>query len=333
MIQNRVEDSISNLSQLEVFPTSAPVIFIVGPTAVGKSGLALTLARTFDGEIIGADSRQVYRLMDIGTAKPSSEDRAEIRHHLIDILDPDQEFSLALFLDLAHQAIQDIHGRDKLPIVVGGTGQYIWALLEGWQVPHIPPNPELRQELEERANREGPDSLHRTLYEIDAETASKINPHNLRRVIRALETYYATGIAPSTLRRKQSLLHHHLIIGLTTSREDLYGMIDSRVDEMLANGLVDEVRSILDMGCSLELPCMSSMGYKETALHLMGELTLEEASQRIKYETHRFARRQYAWFRLKDPRIHWLEVDDNPGPRAEALVRGLLTITGEVETV
>ena len=291
---------------------------------MGKSGLALPLARAFNGEIVGADSRQVYRLLDIGTAKPSSEDRAEVRHHLVGILDPEQEFSLALFLSLARKAIQDIHSRDKLPIVVGGTGQYIRALLEGWQVPHVPPNPKLRQELEEQANREGADSLHRTLYEIDAETASKISPNNLRRVIRALETYYGTSIVPSTLRRKQPPPYHPLIIGLTTSRENLYGMIDRRVDEMLEKGLVDEVRSLLDMGYSPELPCMSSMGYKETALHLIGELTLEEASQRTKYETHRFARRQYAWFRLKDPRIHWLEAGDNLRPKAEALVKGFL---------
>lgn len=291
---------------------------------MGKSGLALTLARAFNGEIISADSRQIYRFMDVGTAKPPSEDQAEIRHHLIDILDPDRDFSLAFFLDMAHEAIQDVHARGKLPIVVGGTGQYVWALVEGWQVPHVPPDQRLRQELEERANREGPDSLHRTLYEIDAETASKINSHNVRRVIRALETYYATGIAPSTLRRKQAPGYPHFIIGLTTSREVLYGMIDRRVDEMLAKGLVDEVRTLLDMGYSTELPCMSSMGYKETALHLMGELTLEETSQRIKYETHRFARRQYAWFRLRDPRIHWLEANDDPGPQAEALVNGFL---------
>ncbi|MCE2463905.1 MAG: tRNA (adenosine(37)-N6)-dimethylallyltransferase MiaA [Dehalococcoidia bacterium] len=168
---------------------------------MGKSGLALTLARAFNGEIISADSRQVYRFMDVGTAKLSSEDRAEIRHHLIDNLDPDKDFSLALFLDMAHEAIQDVHARGKLPIVVGGTGQYVWALAEGWQVPHVPPDQRLRQELEERVSREGPDSLHRTLYEIDVETASKINSHNVRRVIRALETYYATGVAPSTLRR------------------------------------------------------------------------------------------------------------------------------------
>ena len=291
---------------------------------MGKSGLALTLARAFNGEIISADSRQVYRFMDVGTAKPSAEDQAKIRHHLIDILDPDKDFSLALFLDMAHEAIQAVHARGKLPIVVGGTGQYVWALVEGWQVPHVPPDQRLRQELEERAKREGPDSLHQTLYEIDAETASKINPCNVRRVIRALETYYATGVAPSTLRRKQAPCYPHLIIGLTTSRENLYSMIDRRVDDMMEAGLVHEVCSLLKMGYSTELPCMSSMRYRETALHLMGELTLEEASQRIKYETHRFARRQYAWFRLKDPRIHWLEVNDNPGPLAEALVKGFL---------
>ena len=289
---------------------------------MGKSALALLLARTFDGEIVNADSRQAYRFMDIGTAKPSTEDRAQVRHHLLDVLDPDQEFSLATFLQLAHQAIGNIQKSGKLPIVTGGAGQYVWALVEGWQVPHVPPNSQLRQELEEEAGRDGAEVLHRRLGEVDPGSASSIDPRNLRRVIRALEIYHATGAAPSTLRRQRLPPYHPLIIGLAMGREALYQRIDRRVHDMLEKGLVREVRDLLGKGYSSDLPCMSGMGYKEIALHLRGELTLEEASQRIKYQTHRFARRQHTWFRRDDPRIHWLEAGPSVDLQAKALVEG-----------
>ena len=292
---------------------------------MGKSSLAVHLAGSFDGEIVNADSRQVYRFMDIGTAKPFLEDRAKVRHHLIDVLDPDQEFSLAMFLELARQSIQDIHNRDKLPIVAGGTGQYIWALLEGWQVPHVPPDPELRQELEEEARQEGAGTLHQRLREIDPETASRTDPRNVRRVIRALEIYYATDAPPSTFRSKKPPPYHPFILGLTADRETLYRSIDHRVEEMLEKGLTGEVADLLRMGYSSELPSMSSMGYKEIALYLRGEFTLEKAAQRIKYETHRFARHQYAWFRLRDPRIHWLQFGHDANFQAGALVGAFLS--------
>ena len=282
------------------------------------------LALAFEGEIINADSRQVYRLMDIGTAKPSIEDRAEVPHYLVDILDPSQDSSLAQFLEPARRAIQDIQSRSRLPIVTGGTGQYIRALLEGWEVPHVPPNLQLRQELEYRAKREGPASLHKELLDLDPEAAASIDPRNARRVIRALEIYQATGATPSSIRRKRLQRYHALIIGLTMTREALYRRIDHRVDEMLEMGLLDEVQGILGNGYDTDLPSMSSIGYREIALHLRGELTLEEATQRIKYETHRFARRQYAWFRLSDERIHWLETGTELAGQAKALVEGFL---------
>ena len=289
---------------------------------MGKSAQALYLAQGFDGEIINADSRQVYRYMDIGTAKPSLEAQAQVPHHLVDILDPDQEFSLAMYLQLAGQAIWDIQSTGRLPIVTGGTGQYIWALLEGWQVPPVPPDAQLRHELEEKAKQEGVEALHKRLLEVDADSASRIGPHNLRRLIRALEIYHATGIAPSTMRRKGSPPYRSLVIGLHMQREELYRRIDRRIEGMIDNGLLGEVGKLLRMGYSPDLPCMSSMGYKEIALHLNGELTLEEASHRIKYETHRFARRQYAWFRLNDPRIHWLRAGAGVNDEAVALVEG-----------
>ena len=300
------------------------VLFIVGPTAVGKSALGLHLARAFDGEIVNADSRQVYRYMDIGTAKPSPEDRAQVRHHLVDILGPDQEFSLAVFLQLARRAIGDIYSRGKLPIVVGGSGQYVWALADGWRVPSVPPDARVRRELEEKAKLEGAGSLHKALAEVDPDAASKIGPYNIRRLVRALEIYRATGIPPSTLRRKGAREYRPLVLGLHTDREALYWKIDRRVEEMLVNGLVGEVEALLDMGYSPESPCMSGMGYREMNLHLSGELTLEAASQRIKYATHRYARRQYAWFRLNDTRIHWLESGPSWNLQAKALVDGWL---------
>ena len=297
-----------------------PVLFIVGPTAIGKSDLSMRIAPAFGGEIVSADSRQVYRYMDIGTAKPSPGDEAQVHHHLINIIDPDQEFSMAMFLDLARRTIQDIHSRDKIPVVVGGTGQYIWALAEGWQVPQAPPLPELRRRLEDTARREGSEALYRRLTDIDPDTASSIDPRNVRRVVRALEIYHSTGQLPSVLRRKRPPAFRSLVIGLTTSREALYSRIDLRVDGMLERGLVSEVRDLLGTGYSPDLPCMSSMGYKEIALYLNGGCTLEEAQERIKFETHRFARHQYAWFRLKDPRIHWLEAEPDMYPQAEALI-------------
>ena len=297
-----------------------PLLTIVGPTAVGKSALALHLAQVLNGEIISADSRQVYRLMDIGTAKPSLQDRSRVPHHLIDVVNPDQDFSLALFLDLARQAIQDVHSNGKLPIVVGGTGQYIWALIEGWQVPHVPPDPALRRRLES----EEAAHLYQKLNDIDPDSASRIDGRNLRRIVRALEIYHKTGLAPSTVRGKRPPPYSPVIVGLTMGREALYVSIDRRVEEMLKTGLVEEVRGLLGMGYSPELPCMSSVGYKEVVLHLRGVSALEEAARRIAHGTHRLARRQNAWFRRGDPRIHWLEAGPDANHQAEALVDGLL---------
>lgn len=301
-----------------------PVLFMVGPTAVGKSALALHLAQIFDGEIINADSRQIYRRMNIGTAKPSPEDRADVPHHLLDILEPDEEFSLSVFLDLARASITAIHGRGRFPIVVGGSGQYIWALVEGWQVPHVPPANELRRDLEERAGREGGEALHRELRELDPDSAARIDPHNLRRVIRALEIHAATGEGIPEARSKQTPDYDLLILGITTARKLLYDAIDRRVDRMLEKGLVAEVEDLLRVGYSSDLPSMSGIGYKQTALYVGGALTLEEAVHRTKFETHRFVRRQYTWFRPGDQRITWLEAGPELYPQATASVTRFL---------
>ncbi len=308
-----------------------PIVAIIGPTAVGKSAMGIDLAAAFDGEVVNSDSRQVYRSMDIGTAKPSAEERSQVPHHLIDILDPDQDFSLALFLKMARSAIQDIQARRKLPILVGGSGQYIWALLEGWQVPQVPPDPDLRRSLEKEASREGGETLYKKLQEADPRAASRIDPRNVRRVIRALEVYQAAGTAPSN--QKDEPLLSLLILGLTTDRKALYDLIDIRVDQMLANGLVEEVQGLLDKGYSPDLPSMSGIGYKEIAQHLRGELTLEGAVQRIKYETHRFARHQYTWFRLSDKRINWLDAGPDSAAGASALIDEFLREKGSCDTI
>jgi len=298
-----------------------PVVAIVGPTAVGKSELSMHLAKVFDGEIVGADSRQVYRLMDIGTAKPTPEDRNLVPHHVVDIIYPDESFSLVLYQALAYKAIEDIRKRGKLAILVGGSGQYIRAVIEGWRVPPVTPDPTFRQSLEERASREGKDKLYHELETIDPAAAANIDPRNLRRVIRALEVIRATGKPFSDLRQKVPPPFTTLTIGLTTSRDNLYKRIDGRVDRMISQGFVEEVRMILDKGYSPTIPPLSSMGYKQIGEHLQGQLDLATAIQQAKFETHNFARHQYAWFRPSDPQINWFNIEDSFESQVESLVK------------
>lgn len=289
------------------------LVAVIGPTAAGKSQLALPLAQNFHGEIVNADSRQVYRYMDIGTAKPSHDELSLIRHHLIDLINPDESFSLAIYQKLAFEAIEDIQRRHKLPLLVGGSGLYVWSVIEGWKIPPVPPNAEFRQGLEEKAKEKGGYALFQELQEIDPVAATRIMPGNLRRVIRALEICQKTGRPVSELWRKKPPLYPILIIGLTMQRENLYRRIDSRIDEMIKRGLVDEVKDLMAKGYSLDLPSMSGIGYKQIAMVIRGDIDLTTAIEQIKKETHRFARHQYAWFRPGDARIHWLtEYDDIP---------------------
>jgi tRNA dimethylallyltransferase len=290
-------------------PSSPPLIAIVGPTAVGKSRLALELARQFEGEIINGDSRQVYRHMDIGTAKPSLQERALVPHQLVDIVEPDEPYSLALYLEQARKAIQDIQERGKLPILVGGTGQYIWGILQGFHTPQVAPNQSLRTRLEAQAVEEGHDALWQRLQAVDSVAASRIDSRNVRRVVRALEVFFETGIPFSQAQRREEPPYHSLVIGLTLERTLLYDRIDRRADAMAAGGWPLEVSYLLENGHSPELPSMSSLGYREMAAYVRGKLPLEDALARIKTATHRFARHQYAWFRLRDSRINWLDTD------------------------
>jgi tRNA dimethylallyltransferase len=289
------------------------VIAIVGPTAVGKSELALRLAQYFPIEIISADSRQVYRYMDIGTNKPSLAEKASVPHHVIDVVNPDEDFSLAMYHQLATEALKAIQQKGKLPLLVGGSGLYVRSLVEGWKIPQVPPDQKLRRQLESRAEQEDSQSLYWELQAIDPMAAEKINPSNIRRLIRALEIYYATGQPPSQSQRKEMPSFSVLIIGLTQERSELYRRIDWRVDKMIQKGLVEEVEQLLKKGYSPSLPSMSGIGYKQIGQFLRGEMTLPEAIDKIKYETHRLARHQYAWFRLSDSRIHWFDTSATEG--------------------
>ena len=296
------------------------LVAIVGPTGIGKSRLALHLAQTFNGEIVSADSRQVYRYMDIGTAKPSWQELSLVPYHLINIVNPDEDFSLARYQELAYRAIADIQQHHKLALLVGGSGLYVWSVLEGWGIPQVPPDPEFRHSLEEKAAKVGKDELYQELMKVDPMAAQRIDRRNVRRMIRALEVHRGTGTPFSQLQHKKALPFNTLIIGLTVDRAELYRRIDSRVDEMIKQGLVAEVEKLVNMGYDFNLPATSGMGYRQIGAFLKGELTLAAAIQQIKFETHRFVRHQYAWFQLKGDRIQWFDVQS----RVESEITALL---------
>jgi tRNA dimethylallyltransferase len=306
------------------------VIAIVGATAIGKSDLALRLAQHFPLEIISADSRQVYRYMDIGTSKPSPGERTAVPHYIIDAVDPDEDFTLAMYHRLAIEALGSIERKGKSPFLVGGSGLYVWSLVEGWTIPQVPPDPKLRRELEARAEQGDSQGLYHELEEADPAAAAKISPHNIRRVVRALEIYHATGRRPTELQSKQEPGFSTLIIGLTCERSQLYRRIDLRVDNMIKKGLIEEVEELVKKGYSPSLPSMSGIGYAQIVQFLRGEMTLPEAVDRMKYETHRLARHQYAWFRLSDSRIHWFDVDEteikaSTVNKAKGLIEGFVS--------
>jgi len=300
------------------------LLAIIGPTGIGKSKLAIRLAQQFNGEIVNADSRQVYCRTDIGTAKPSRHELSLVPHHLITIVNPDEDFSLAQYQNLACKAIDGIQRRHKLPLLVGGSGLYIWSVLEGWGIPPVPPDPELRHSLEAKAAKVGRDELYHELIRVAPAAARRIDPHNVRRVIRALEVHTSTVSSLSQPQRKQAPPFKTLIVGLTADRAELYRRIDSRVDEMLAQGLVAEVEKLVSMGYDFNLPAMSGIGYKQIGMFLRGELTLAVAVQQIKFETHRFVRHQYAWFQLKDDRIQWFDIHRQLDSEISSLVAGFI---------
>ncbi len=285
-----------------------PLIAIVGPTGIGKTTLGIALAQTFAGEIISADSRQIYREMNIGTAKPTPAERAAAPHHLVDIVPPDAVLTLAEFQERAFATIADIHARGKLPLLVGGTGQWVKAVIEGWGIPRVPPDPALRARLQAEADAIGAEAFHAKLAAVDPAAAAKLDFRNVRRVIRALEVYLKTGIPISKHQQKTPPPYRILQIGLTMPREQLYRRIDARIEAMMAAGFLAEVESLLERGYGLNLPSMSGLGYRQLGRHLRGEISLAEAVALTKKETRRFIRQQYNWFRLDDPAIRWIDV-------------------------
>lgn len=283
-----------------------PLLVVVGPTAVGKTVISLELGAKFDGEIVSADSRLFYRGMDIGTAKPTAQERELVAHHLIDICWPDETLTLGEYHRLASRAINDVLRCGRLPILVGGTGQYIRAIVEGWSIPEVSPQQALRDALFQLGRGE----LNRWLHCLDPESAERIDPRNTRRVIRALEVTLVTGRPFSHFRRKDPPDYALMVIGLTCQREELYKRIDERVDRMMKAGFLDEVIRLRNSGYGRHQPSMSGLGYSQLHAYLDDELGYDEAIERIKFETHRFARQQYSWFRSEKLAARWFDVLD-----------------------
>jgi tRNA dimethylallyltransferase len=300
-----------------------PLIIIVGPTAVGKTEFAIRLAERLPsgGEIVSADSRLFYRGMDIGTAKPTPEEQARVQHHLIDIADPDEILSLALFQQKAREAIADIHTRNKIPFLVGGTGQYIRAVTEGWNPPEVEPDERLRNELERLKEEKDIYWLYERLKSLDRLAAEKIDPRNYRRTIRALEVILTTGRRFSEQRGQSESPYHLIAIGLTRSRAELYERVDQRIDMMFANGFLEEVRNLLAKGYSPSLPTMSAIGYRECIKVIHGELSEEQAKAEIRRATRIFVRRQANWFKESDPKIKWFRVEEGITNEIESYIR------------
>lgn len=303
---------------------SRALIVIVGPTAVGKTELALRLCEEFGGEVISADSRQTYKGMDIGTAKPTVEERRRVPHHLVDLIEPDEGFTLVQYQEKAYEAIDGVLSRGRLPFLVGGTGLYVKALVEGFSVPRVKPNLARRRALMKEARERGAEALHARLKEVDPTAAARIDPQNVQRVVRALEVYEATGQPISRLQRKEPPPYRILKMGLAMERKRLYRRIDERVDRMMGMGLLEEVKRLVEKGYGYHLPAMSGLGYKQLGLYLRGEVDLGEAVRMIKSETRRFVRQQYGWFRLDDETIKWIEVDGDPYAEARAVVEVFL---------
>lgn len=299
-----------------------PLILIIGPTAVGKTELSIQLAERLNGEIVSADSRLFYRGMDIGTAKPSIEERNRVPHYLIDVADPDEIWSLAVFQGEATKIIADIHAREKLPFLVGGTGQYVRAVTKGWRPPEVKPDPRLRGVLEAQAEEKGFYWLHEGLKRVDPLAAQKIDPRNLRRTVRALEVILTTGKLFSQQRGQSDSPYSLLTIGLKRPREELYQRVDERIEAMFEAGFIDEVKGLLEKGYSPKLPTMSAIGYRECVRVIKGELSIEQAKVEMRRATRIFVRRQANWFKEDDPNIHWFyAAESNLVGLIEALVR------------
>lgn len=307
-------DSDALRYSLEIFngdeAHSDSIIAIVGPTATGKSSIAIELGMLLGGEVVSADSMQVYRHMNIGTAKVTADEMRGVPHHMIDIVNPDELFTVVDYVEAADRVINDIISRGHLPIIVGGTGLYVKALLEDYLFPDTGADSEFRKRMQELADREGRDHLHSLLQSIDVTTAVKLHPNDVRRVIRALEVYHLTGEPFSSHLDKQQRVrcrYSALKIGLTMPRELLYERIGRRIDAMVSRGLFDEVRNLMSLGFAPAFTAMQALGYKEFIPVFKGEMSVDEALDVLKRETRRYAKRQLSWFR-QDKGIVWFDV-------------------------
>ena len=286
-----------------------PLIILTGPTAVGKTELSIALAQAVHGAVISADSMQVYRHMDIGSAKITQEEMHGVPHYLIDILEPQEEFHVVRFQELARQSMEKIYAEGKIPIVVGGTGFYIQALLYGIDFTEQQEDAQYRKELEQVAREQGPEALHRMLGQVDPESARCIHENNVKRVVRALEFYHLSGQKISEHNKQERMRespYRFAYFVLNDDRERLYGRIDKRVDGMVAEGLVEEVRKLNEMGCHRHMVSMQGLGYKEILEYLDKDCSLEEAVYKIKRDTRHFAKRQLTWFR-REREVTWVQ--------------------------
>ena len=296
------------------------LIAILGPTGVGKTTISLGFAERHKGEIVSADSRLVYHGMDIGTAKPTPAEQMRVRHHLIDVVEPADDWNLAKHQSGAGEAIDNIHVRGKIPFLVGGTGQYIIAVLEGWTPPPKSQDVGFRTSLEQQAKETGYEILHRQLEDIDPIAAERIDARNVRRVIRALEIYHVTGLPPSQLRSKSPPDFDVLKIGLTLPRDQLYARIDARIEEMMEAGWLDEVETLLSLNIPQGAPSMSAIGYAQLAEYLQGKVELDEALAETRRLTRQFVRRQANWFKPEDPSINWFINDEGVEEEIEGCI-------------
>ncbi len=301
-----------------------PLVVLLGPTAVGKTALSLGLCERFRGEVVGADSRQIYQGMDIGTAKPTEAEQAQAPHHLIDLCAPDEPFTLADYQRRAYATIDAIHSRGNVPLLVGGTALYLRAVVQGLRIPEVPPNPALRAELEAQLATAGREALFAQLQQLDPATAAVIDRQNPRRLLRALEIVMSTGQSKVALEGAEPPPYQILQIGLDRPRNVLYERIDQRVEQMMATGLLAETEQLLAKGYRPPLPAITSLGYRELIAYLVGELTMAEAVAKIKTETHRYVRQQYTWFRKMEG-IVWFDLAQQPLQVIEDAVAQFLT--------
>lgn len=322
------------MGNLEQAAEKKPLIVLTGPTAVGKTALSIQLARRIGGEIISADSMQVYRHMDIGTAKIRLEEMDGVPHHLIDILEPTEDFNVVRFQALARAAAEDIYSRGKIPIVAGGTGFYIQALLNDIDFTQIDENTQFREEMERLAAEQGAEVLHERLRAVDPESAEAIHANNVKRVIRALEYYQQTGQKISEhneAEREKESAYNSAYFVLTDDRKILYDRIDKRVDLMMQEGLLEEVNALRLRGLKRESVAMQGLGYKELFGYFEGEYPLEEAVRIIKRDTRHFAKRQLTWFR-RERDVIWLDKSEI-GREDEQLIQQMLTVLKEKEII